>query len=1199
MKKLKPIKYLSLVLIFSLLSIINVYGFNLDIEYNGRNYNNEGSIINNSFTGGGNAFDENTSTSATGSLGASDTKASLGRLFGAMNISNGYYNVTFGGPGGANPFNDLDLYYYNGSQWLFSQNLIANESYNTFTGSFNISAPQPIQGIALNLTNVQTGISRTINITEFNFFLVNTSKTIYTNSSNLSLDVYNNQSNTGASILGYTYSGNVTSNPTKNNGSFTGYTTNNGTLVGGVTREENCINSTFGNCVSFDGSTGTIEMGTSALNNESLTMMIWTRVDVSTVSFEKVIGHIDGASDRIYLQSSSTSNRFMWQLGDGVGQATYPVTESLGTWVHFALTLNDGTASIYRNGVYVSNFTYTGLDSFDTTYHLGSLNGAANFYEGAVDEYRVFPYVLTQSEIQAQMNSQNPINQTIASYSFAEDNGTITFDSNPFTQGNSTEDIWNRAIAFNGSQYIKSSATPINSYPISFSGWVKFDNIASDRAIITLGDELTTNEYIGIWKAGSANFRVGGANGGAQIRVTSTTTTNINQWYHVVGVMTNSTHREIWVNGINEANNTDTLTFPTSVDNIGIGVLSLSSDFWLLDGSLDDVTIWNKSLSSSDVSQLFNRTYYNTTGLVASYNAEQIDTSYLYDRNTEFCYNCTNISPTFSLDEGVFSSWFINSFTGQENFLWSYIDLNNPSLSDNLTTEINTYLINLSEYIGYSDNFVGSATCTLNVITSSQITDCSNETFNFSRNGNLSYTIEVIDLAGNSVGSSGVIYVNPNQTFGFINSSGDLIENYTLNGINYSTYAQIPIFDYGYGDIEFNFSKNAYENVSFSVNFNQTSNINQNISVPPAIINFEFIDLETFSLINSTNVTLTLIGSTYSKEFSTTNGTIRIEDATLVPANYTAFASASGYETTSRSFTFSSQEEINISMYLLPPDTNNTADLIVRVIDQDGNPMKNEKVLQYVWDTNAAQYIVINERNTDQVDGETSFPVILESKLYQFCAQINGNLFCETDQVINVNTELLIIQAIRDIDLPPFYVLEGISGNITNSSNSTQHNVTYTFEDSTFRVTQGCLYTYNITGTTNQLISTECVSGSSGGIAITLVGNGSDRFRSYGYVTLNGEPRLIDSKTFYFEDTFDSAVNVEGFPKFIPLIISLAIVGATLNRRVRALGICHIALAITACLAFYFLPSVISFNIAVIILVCNLFMAIILNRRQD
>ncbi|MDO8517619.1 MAG: LamG-like jellyroll fold domain-containing protein, partial [Nanoarchaeota archaeon] len=104
---------------------------------------------------------------------------------------------------------------------------------------------------------------------------------------------------------------------------------------------------------------------------------------------------------------------------------------------------------------------------------------------------------------------------------------------------------------------------------------------------------------------------------------------NDNNWHYAVFVQNSKSNRSLYVDGVQVATNTTTIsTLSLSTSHIGVLERSSKSDYF--NGSIDDVMIFNRSLSAEEITALYNatQTYHNFTSL--SDGAHTI-TSYVVD----------------------------------------------------------------------------------------------------------------------------------------------------------------------------------------------------------------------------------------------------------------------------------------------------------------------------------------------------------------------------------------------------------------------------------------------------------------------------------------------------------------------------------------------------------------------------------------
>ena len=96
------------------------------------------------------------------------------------------------------------------------------------------------------------------------------------------------------------------------------------------------------------------------------------------------------------------------RIGNGVGpgwtaSTSYTITQP-GMWKYYALTYDGATARLYVDGIHVS--TASGTHSTNNNRLLiGTWDTATEFYDGTIDEIRMYNRALTQPEIQRDMNS--------------------------------------------------------------------------------------------------------------------------------------------------------------------------------------------------------------------------------------------------------------------------------------------------------------------------------------------------------------------------------------------------------------------------------------------------------------------------------------------------------------------------------------------------------------------------------------------------------------------------------------------------------------------------------------------------------------------------------------------------------------------------------------------------------------------------
>lgn len=179
-------------------------------------------------------------------------------------------------------------------------------------------------------------------------------------------------------------------------------------------------------------------------------------------------------------------------------------------------------------------------------------------------------------------------------------NGT-TFTTNRL--GNTSS-----ACFFNGSgTYVgipDSSTLDVTNLTLAF--WFRLDSSDTARELVNKfgGDGSISfgSEYSG--GNGRIYFRVStGGSLGSLTDLPSATVINTATWYHFVGTY-DGAEVNLYINGVRENSTPKTGTIFNSAEEIKIGRYGYYSG-WVFHGAIDNVAIWNRALSSNEVSEVY------------------------------------------------------------------------------------------------------------------------------------------------------------------------------------------------------------------------------------------------------------------------------------------------------------------------------------------------------------------------------------------------------------------------------------------------------------------------------------------------------------------------------------------------------------------------------------------------------------------
>ena len=139
------------------------------------------------------------------------------------------------------------------------------------------------------------------------------------------------------------------------------------------------------------------------------TAAIWVHPRVFPASDYKSIL----SKDTNYEFHVDSSGRVYWWWRDNAGNVrtlTSTASLSLDTWHHVAVTYRSGEQTIYVDGVNVGSSAFTGnLANNSNPLQIGQDQGLANrFWDGLLDEVRLYDIALSQTEVQGVMGQTQP-----------------------------------------------------------------------------------------------------------------------------------------------------------------------------------------------------------------------------------------------------------------------------------------------------------------------------------------------------------------------------------------------------------------------------------------------------------------------------------------------------------------------------------------------------------------------------------------------------------------------------------------------------------------------------------------------------------------------------------------------------------------------------------------------------------------------
>jgi hypothetical protein len=206
--------------------------------------------------------------------------------------------------------------------------------------------------------------------------------------------------------------------------------TDNGTPAQSIERTcQVIVKKVPGNALVFNGTDQYAEVPFSAaLNTSSFTIEFWAKINGGAGTNRSALssqGNLTGAGF-----SASDINQWNFNLGNGSSfESLAGGNAEIGKWAHVAGTFNGSEMKLYVNGDLKGTKSFTGYQmNTSLPLRLGASNKASGeaemFFNGAIDEVRIWNTALTQTDIQNNMhNVISPSATGLAAYYRFEHSG--------------------------------------------------------------------------------------------------------------------------------------------------------------------------------------------------------------------------------------------------------------------------------------------------------------------------------------------------------------------------------------------------------------------------------------------------------------------------------------------------------------------------------------------------------------------------------------------------------------------------------------------------------------------------------------------------------------------------------------------------------------------------------------------------------
>ncbi len=441
---------------------------------------------------------------------------------------------------------------------------------------------------------------------------------------------------------------------------------NTGTLIN-MSTTTSPSQGVIGQALNFNGSNYAVTANNDALNfgTGPFSFSVWVNANSLTANADGVFSkdsYAGGNSYTGYLVNVRAGPTWSFETrnvvsGAGPDNVVLSASNATTGWTHIVAVRSGNSPAVLRlyiNGV-LSNTTTEGSVtdvSNSAGFTIGNLNSGlpSQYFNGKTDDVRAYNRALSASEIKqlyqqgaaglksasSQTGANVPINNGLVGYwpfDGKDTNWTTGMTADKSGQGNMgtlvnmstttspAQGKIGQAFRFGGATSYINVGNPaslsFSNQSFSVSSWVRLNTVptADGNDIGIVADYRNTNARWFLYKfrnaAGTFAFALD-TNGAWSPDKTAfgSTVPVTNRWYHVVGVYDHSTGNAlIYVNGVFENNSGGSPITIGAVNDVTIG------NWYSLDGlggtsgpngDIDDVRIYNRALSVTEVKKLYN-----------------------------------------------------------------------------------------------------------------------------------------------------------------------------------------------------------------------------------------------------------------------------------------------------------------------------------------------------------------------------------------------------------------------------------------------------------------------------------------------------------------------------------------------------------------------------------------------------------------
>ncbi len=382
---------------------------------------------------------------------------------------------------------------------------------------------------------------------------------------------------------------------------------------------------TIDGALNFDGTNDHVVIGSSPNIIDSMTVMAWVKPSSVGIDRQIMSDGNGGGMTQWELKTSTSSGKIdfrKWQ-GGAVG-VTSADSLAAGTWTHVASSYDGTSWRIYWDGTLNNTNTATGPVETNRRLMIGAVDvsgSSLQYWSGAIDDVRLYDCVLSNSQINEIYNAGLMIPNLVGHWKLDETSGDTAHDysgnDNHGVLTNMSGTEWTTgkiggALEFDGSNdevIIADDDVLDDTDQLTMAAWVyahTLDNLPRGPLSKRVTHSSQYSYSMFFYGSDRLNVDINTQNN----RFACPTAFNEGQWYHLVvafdGNLASSVRTKVYVNGslFHTAYETSS-SIPNLNSPLVIGQLNGNTSGFF-DGLIDDVRIYDRTLTSSEIQTLYN-----------------------------------------------------------------------------------------------------------------------------------------------------------------------------------------------------------------------------------------------------------------------------------------------------------------------------------------------------------------------------------------------------------------------------------------------------------------------------------------------------------------------------------------------------------------------------------------------------------------